>query len=1019
MVDYRRFISLGITSGKLPSKPFLFIELEDGKLILVDSTSQTDILLSTDKGANWDTFGTGDFSSGKISLAQNIVSAFHDHDNDLIYFIFTKGGGNSCRVSYLNTSTFSMTNIAVDIFGILDVPYDVWVRDGNLEASIRDDDTNDLKVLRWTDPNWVGIVSKAVNHASMTVGLVTVISTVAYFVSAAQTDADIMKMWKFDGTNMNGGGFTGVHYNIPDNCKTIAFDGNNTLSFTLQKSSDSSYHLWLADATTFTFTDHGVFGVSFMADRNNIKTAPNELEKAFGIADEKVYEIKPRRGGIIQLQDINTITDANITAITDSFLMLTNGKMFEWTNISHKIYDFIYNGGIFPTRKVGTFKTHPDDSIYFSEGDSLKIYDDNNVLEVWAKIIKKYKGDDGISRYDIDFFSNELLRTTHNESFSANDTADKQKAIIDALDICYRDSSIVATTTNYSYVYARIAMYMFDLARFMERQVGYAEPDAKVWTKAYGGLTKAAQHFPGTYDFKDDMVGGNPAGFTIHDEGGGTINIIAEYQNHKKVLELNDSDGGADLRMTQTFTAGAQEEGYVELWTAATDVSEGIFFRFLDGADADQLLFRTDGANWQAFYNVVWNTVATALDNTLYHILVYWYDDGGITKFSMWIDGTQVVTDETASGNNDIAKLEFLTSNTMINIIYYSSIGYSWDPNYAIGDNVVAWTLNDGNQDVILIDIPGLGLDRGGYFSGSLGVTRNTVRYKNNATSTKPTIPASGKTATELLTGIVEGKEFSDAKIEASTEADQLATNRFDIFSSTIQYIGIRIKGEGFLLEGKTLYLESTDQLTIAAKNFLILSYRRDPINDETFMILTDNIIFPEEFTSFGDTSRIKLQSAIIQALENQSAIAVLPSVINQILMAGIDGFVKASGYGAAYTVLFSDVNAGVLSTFYVGNGGSFKVSIIHRSTANNFGNTAGGVIDISYDIAGGLETWNIGTQDFNLPLEDTRYLKIEQFGTAFTVANNSKVGISWAKDDNAGGAAGTFTVYGMFLTRQ
>ncbi len=166
---------------------------------------------------------------------------------------------------------------------------------------------------------------------------------------------------------------------------------------------------------------------------------------------------------------------------------------------------------------------------------------------------------------------------------------------------------------------------------------------------------------------------------------------------------------------------------------------------------------------------------------------------------------------------------------------------------------------------------------------------------------------------------------------------------------------------------------------------------------------------------------RVKRGGETNSALIHQllADIATLNSTIYQILMTGIDGFVKLNVYGAAYTVLFSDVNAAVLSTFFVGDGGSFKVSIIHSGTANNFGKTAGGVIDISYDVDGGLETWNIGTQDFNLPLEDIRYLKIVQFGTAFTVANNSKVGVSWAKDDNAGGAAGTFRIYGMFLTRQ
>ncbi|KKK50305.1 hypothetical protein LCGC14_3126360, partial [marine sediment metagenome] len=223
--------------------------------------------------------------------------------------------------------------------------------------------------------------------------------------------------------------------------------------------------------------------------------------------------------------------------------------------------------------------------------------------------------------------------------------------------------------------------------------------------------------------------------------------------------------------------------------------------------------------------------------------------------------------------------------------------------------------------------------------------------------------------------------------------------------------------------------------------DYVILQYTRDPKNDRYYnIILSDNIVLTSEFKTLNDTSPKQLRTALVQSFENQADVTInvtniainvtniatnvtdidaLNSTINQILMSGKDGFVKTTGYGAVYIVLFSDVNAGILSTFYVGYGGSFKLSIIHSGTDNNFGKTAGGVLYINYDVDGGLETWDIGAQDFNLPLEDTRYLKIEQFGTAFTVANNSKVGVLWAKDDNAGGSAGTMYIYNIILMRQ
>ena len=74
-LKHPRYKDLGIVSAKKPYSTHLFWELNNGYLLLVDSTSRRDLLLSTDKGANWDAFGTGSFSSGKITDDRNIVAA--------------------------------------------------------------------------------------------------------------------------------------------------------------------------------------------------------------------------------------------------------------------------------------------------------------------------------------------------------------------------------------------------------------------------------------------------------------------------------------------------------------------------------------------------------------------------------------------------------------------------------------------------------------------------------------------------------------------------------------------------------------------------------------------------------------------------------------------------------------------------------------------------------------------------------------------------------------------------------
>ncbi len=330
--------------------------------------------------------------------------------------------------------------------------------------------------------------------------------------------------------------------------------------------------------------------------------------------------------------------------------------------------------------------------------------------------------------------------------------------------------------------------------------------------------------------------------------------------------------------------------------------------------------------------------------------------------------------------------------------------------------------------------------------------------------------------------GINELQPWRDPEITNYSEAKQVGDNLQIIYSLDTQMISMLVVQKKHIQVGYTVQLSWNILFNVALANFLVTKRVWYPITDICELELTDNILTRKAFNlrvinKFYDEdaqsgydhpdivestvdgvvevlhSLAKLRhpttlDAIVAAKVTAAYITNLvingsvygagwsgsitattqdklydkfesiPPIIHQILMTGINGFVKSDRYGAVYSVAFSDVNAGVISTFYVANGGSFKVSIMHSGTGNNFGKTAGGLINISYDVAGGLESWNIGG-DFNLPLEDLRYLKIPQFGTAFTVANNSKIGIIWTKDDNAGGAGGVFSIYGMFLTRQ
>lgn len=135
--------------------------------------------------------------------------------------------------------------------------------------------------------------------------------------------------------------------------------------------------------------------------------------------------------------------------------------------------------------------------------------------------------------------------------------------------------------------------------------------------------------------------------------------------------------------------------------------------------------------------------------------------------------------------------------------------------------------------------------------------------------------------------------------------------------------------------------------------------------------------------------------------------------------MMGTNGFVEGNYYGPALLVAFSDANAIAWASFYVRDGGDFKLSIVHSGNGANNGKTAGGVLYVSYDVADGAGAWDVGPQDWNIAIDNATILKINEYSTAITVSDDSHVGMRWGKDDNAGGAAGNMYIYSIILKRQ
>jgi hypothetical protein len=193
------------------------------------------------------------------------------------------------------------------------------------------------------------------------------------------------------------------------------------------------------------------------------------------------------------------------------------------------------------------------------------------------------------------------------------------------------------------------------------------------------------------WNFKDDALGSNPAGWTITDEIGGTINVIVSKDGHAKVLELDRTSG--DITCKVDFpTKGSTDGDTVELYIRAAQTNAQGFFTISDadtGVEVVQLYFHSDGHIY--FRNrdpVEWTTYdcGTYTADTWYHLKIVGDFTNGTCD--IYINDVKKVDAEEFSNNtgNDFGLLwcQALTSN---GTYFVDAVGYSWDSGYTVGDN--------------------------------------------------------------------------------------------------------------------------------------------------------------------------------------------------------------------------------------------------------------------------------------------------------------------------------------------
>ena len=219
------------------------------------------------------------------------------------------------------------------------------------------------------------------------------------------------------------------------------------------------------------------------------------------------------------------------------------------------------------------------------------------------------------------------------------------------------------------------------------QEINITTPENKTYLEPMNG------YYPATYGFENDLVGNNPDNWIV-EESGGTVNIISDLNGHKNIVEIHDissvSTTQAENKFSNTVT------GIIEFWIRlnATDKGVNIWIGDEEGPnniwiDAVRLFFEPDG--WIKYQDGIMNTIMTYNADYWYHIRVDF--NCSSQTFDLYIDNELKVNDGGMGG--DASHLDTINFNTYTPsddyYVYFDAVGYSWDPNYAIGDN-----LNEG-----------------------------------------------------------------------------------------------------------------------------------------------------------------------------------------------------------------------------------------------------------------------------------------------------------------------------------
>ncbi|MBY8990896.1 MAG: hypothetical protein KGD58_09090 [Candidatus Lokiarchaeota archaeon] len=388
-------------------------------------------------------------------------------------------------------------------------------------------------------------------------------------------------------------------------------------------------------------------------------------------------------------------------------------------------------------------------------------------------------------------------------------------------------------------------------------------PESKIYTRPMHG------YYPGANSFDNDKIGDEPAWFSEVNSDGGDVQVIENLEEHKSVLDLEDTNNSDNVFARRTFFS-FPNHGTIEYWMRTDNADKSCGFR-LDGGFvlAALIAIRTRDNQLQRYNGTNWINITTIENNKWYHIRIDFEcstgNYSGLSEYSwkLYLNGGLPYGIRTIRNIFNLYKtvepFSFINNRSFADSAawntveadngyhyYIDAIGFSWDAFYNLNDNRneglfldfqaptnltwIGYSLNGGSNRTILgnITIP-KPVDSPNTLQ-VFGKDSLNIVYESSILSFEVENPT-----WLFLPGIKGGATDSGAAFTSSTfDMDQNGNSDFEDYYGSNRMIGISYYENTTSRPEFTGVNSSSSLLKMAdaVKNFIITEYQAGNITD-------------------------------------------------------------------------------------------------------------------------------------------------------------------------------------------